>query len=201
MPDHPFHEEILPDIKSKSLLGQFQAISPHPVAWEKETDTLFTATSIQVVVESNEVSPQPLLQTRQLQFQKTSIPYSSYCSSLMLQRNCTLLAILPFYPFYSALPFPCRLRKPEHLRVALSFHFHHLLLVNGSSCLNQQWLFATRSSGILKSSLPSNSHPYQREVLSSAIPTLYIHSPVQVSLQASLMQNDALSTSSWMGFG
>lgn len=57
MPNHVFHAEIL-DMQSKSPVVQYETTTSHPITCllRKETDTLLTATSFQVVVESDEVS-------------------------------------------------------------------------------------------------------------------------------------------------
>jgi len=71
MANNPFFEEILSDTQSKPPLAQLEAVSSHPITCHlrKETDTLLSTTSFQVVVESSEVSCQPtLLQTKQPQF-------------------------------------------------------------------------------------------------------------------------------------
>ncbi|KAK4827917.1 hypothetical protein QYF61_022365, partial [Mycteria americana] len=71
MLDHPFSKEVFPNIPPKPLLMQPKAISSHPIAsyLGEETDMHLTTTSFQVVVESDEVSPQPpFLQTKQPQF-------------------------------------------------------------------------------------------------------------------------------------
>ena len=70
MLDNPFSEEIFPNIQSKPLLVQFEAISSCPITCYlgKETNTHLTTVSIQVVVESDKVSPQPpFLQAKQPQ--------------------------------------------------------------------------------------------------------------------------------------
>ncbi|KAK4814188.1 hypothetical protein QYF61_011911 [Mycteria americana] len=69
--DHPFSKEIFPNIQSKPLLTQLEAISSCPITGYlgEETNTHHTTTSFQVVVESGKVSPQPpFLQTKQSQF-------------------------------------------------------------------------------------------------------------------------------------
>ena len=71
MLDSPFVEEIFRNVQSKPPLTQLEAISPCPIAcyMEEETNTHLITASIQVVVESNEVSPEsPFLQTEQPQF-------------------------------------------------------------------------------------------------------------------------------------
>ncbi|KAK4811306.1 hypothetical protein QYF61_023358 [Mycteria americana] len=64
-------KKFFPNIHSKPLLTQLEAISSHPIAsyLGEETDPHLTTTSFQVVVESNKVSPQPpFLQAKQSQF-------------------------------------------------------------------------------------------------------------------------------------
>ncbi|KAK4808540.1 hypothetical protein QYF61_009843, partial [Mycteria americana] len=71
MLDNPFSEEKFPNIQTKPPLAQLETISSCPITCYlgKETDTHLTATSFQVVVESDKVSPPPLLlQTKQPQF-------------------------------------------------------------------------------------------------------------------------------------
>ncbi|KAK4827864.1 hypothetical protein QYF61_022014 [Mycteria americana] len=71
MLDHPFSKEIFPNIQSKPLLTQLEAISSCPITcyWGEETDPHLSTTSFQVAVESDKVSPQPLLlQAKQTQF-------------------------------------------------------------------------------------------------------------------------------------
>ncbi|KAK4831253.1 hypothetical protein QYF61_016485 [Mycteria americana] len=71
MLDHTFSKEMFPNIQSKPLLVQLEAISSRSVAsyLREETDSHLTTTSFQVVVESNKVSPQPpFLQAKQPQF-------------------------------------------------------------------------------------------------------------------------------------
>ena len=67
MSDHPFSEEIFPNSQPKPPLEQFEAASSCPVAWYlgEEINTHLTTTSFQVVVENDQVSPQPpLLQNK-----------------------------------------------------------------------------------------------------------------------------------------
>ena len=63
MLDNPFGEESFPNIQSKPPLVQLEAVSSHPIDCYlgEETNTHLTATSFQVVVEGDEVSPQPPL--------------------------------------------------------------------------------------------------------------------------------------------
>ena len=66
MPDHSFSEEMIPNIQSTPPLMQLEAISSHPIASSlgEETNTCLTTTSLQVIVQSDKVPPQPpLLQT------------------------------------------------------------------------------------------------------------------------------------------
>lgn len=60
MLDHTLCEEIIPDIQPKTPLTQLETFSLCPITCHlrKGTDTLLTATSSQIVVESDEVSPQ-----------------------------------------------------------------------------------------------------------------------------------------------
>ncbi|KAK4810257.1 hypothetical protein QYF61_013072 [Mycteria americana] len=71
MLDNPFSKEIFPNIQSKPLLMQLEAISSCPIACYlgEETDPHLSTTSFQAVVESDKVSPQPpVLQAKQPQF-------------------------------------------------------------------------------------------------------------------------------------
>ncbi|KAK4832495.1 hypothetical protein QYF61_023542 [Mycteria americana] len=71
MLDNPFSEEEFPNIQSKPPLAQLEAISSCPVTCYlgEETDPHLSTASFQVVVESDEVSPQPpFLQAKQPQF-------------------------------------------------------------------------------------------------------------------------------------
>ncbi|KAK4828032.1 hypothetical protein QYF61_022809 [Mycteria americana] len=70
MLDHYFSKEIFPNVQTKPLLTQLEAISSRPITSHlgEETNIHLATTSFQVVVESNKVSPQPpLLQTKQSQ--------------------------------------------------------------------------------------------------------------------------------------
>ena len=67
MPDHSLGEEIFPNVQSKPALTHLEAISSRPLPFYlgEETNTHLTTTSFEVVVESDQVSPQPpLLQTK-----------------------------------------------------------------------------------------------------------------------------------------
>ncbi|KAK4816196.1 hypothetical protein QYF61_012661 [Mycteria americana] len=71
MLDNPFSEVKFPNIQSKPPLAQLEAISSCPITCYlgEETDPHLSTTSFQVVVESDEVSPQPpFLQAKQSQF-------------------------------------------------------------------------------------------------------------------------------------
>ncbi|KAK4806165.1 hypothetical protein QYF61_001088 [Mycteria americana] len=68
MLDNPLGEEKFPNIQSKPPLAQLEAISSCPITCYlgEETDPHLSTTSFQVVVESDEVSPQPpFLQAKQ----------------------------------------------------------------------------------------------------------------------------------------
>ncbi|KAK4826690.1 hypothetical protein QYF61_010699 [Mycteria americana] len=70
MLDNPLGEEKFPNIQSKPPLAQLEAISSCPITCYlgEETDPHLSTTSFQVVVESDEVSPQPpFLQAKQSQ--------------------------------------------------------------------------------------------------------------------------------------
>ncbi|KAK4828264.1 hypothetical protein QYF61_024871 [Mycteria americana] len=70
MLDNPLGEEKFPNIQSKPPLAQLEAISSCPITCYlgEETDPHLSTTSCQVVVESDEVSPQPpFLQAKQSQ--------------------------------------------------------------------------------------------------------------------------------------
>ena len=69
VPDHSLREEAFPHVQPKPPLVQLAAISPGPVCClGEEAKPLFTTTSLQEVVECNEVCPEPpLLQTKQSQ--------------------------------------------------------------------------------------------------------------------------------------
>ncbi|KAK4828407.1 hypothetical protein QYF61_026161 [Mycteria americana] len=70
MLDNPLGEEKFPNIQSKPPLAQLEAISSCPITCYlgEETDPHLSTTSFQVVVESDEVSPEPpFLQAKQSQ--------------------------------------------------------------------------------------------------------------------------------------
>jgi len=102
--DNPFSGEIFPNIQSKHPLTQLEVIASHPIAsyLGEEVNTCLTTTSFQVVVESEEVSPQPpLLQTEQPQLLQSlpirlvlQTPLQPRCPSLdMLQPLSVLLGV------------------------------------------------------------------------------------------------------------
>ncbi|KAK4823524.1 hypothetical protein QYF61_003033 [Mycteria americana] len=71
MLDNPFSEVKFPNIQSKLPLAQLEAVSSHPITCYlgEETDPHLSTPSFQVVVENDEVSPQPpFLQAKQPQF-------------------------------------------------------------------------------------------------------------------------------------
>jgi len=79
MPDHSFSKEKFPNIQSKPPLTQLEAVASHPVAsyLGEETNTRLTTTSLQVVAESNKVSPQPpLLQKKKMMWEFFSVSRS-----------------------------------------------------------------------------------------------------------------------------
>lgn len=69
MPQHPFSEEVLPDVQPGPPLAQLEAISSCHITscLGEEADPHLATPSFQVVIKSRKVSPEPLLQTKQLQ--------------------------------------------------------------------------------------------------------------------------------------
>jgi len=64
VPDHPFREVVFPNVQPESPLVQLEAIPSSPITshTREEADPQLTTTSLQVVIESNNVSPEhPLL--------------------------------------------------------------------------------------------------------------------------------------------
>ena len=76
MPDHSFREVVFPRAQPEPPLAQLEVIPSSPITRE-EVDPQLTTSSLQVVIESNNVSPEPpLLQT---------------FKPLCLSRDCTSL--------------------------------------------------------------------------------------------------------------
>ena len=89
--DHSFGEEIFPNIQPELPLVQHEAIPFTLIAnyMGAEADCHFTAASLQVVVESSNVTLEPpLIQTKQCQF-----PHL-FLMRLVLQNLTSLLAFL-----------------------------------------------------------------------------------------------------------
>ena len=63
VPDHPFTEVVFPNVQSEPSLAQLEAIPSSPITshTREEADPQLTTTSLQVVLESNKVSPEPPL--------------------------------------------------------------------------------------------------------------------------------------------
>jgi len=63
VPDHPFREVVFPNVQPGSSLAQLEAIPSSPITshTREEADPQPTTTSLQVVIESNKVSPEPPL--------------------------------------------------------------------------------------------------------------------------------------------
>jgi len=61
--DHPFTEVVFPNIQPEPSLVQLEAIPSSPITshMREEADPQLTTTSLQVVIESNKVSPEPRL--------------------------------------------------------------------------------------------------------------------------------------------
>ncbi|KAK4833008.1 hypothetical protein QYF61_027110 [Mycteria americana] len=97
MLDNPFSEEKFPNIQSKPPLAQLEAISSCPITCYlgEETNPHLSTTSFQVVVESNEVSPQPpFLQAEQPQFPQP-LPISLVLQTLPQLRCPSLDTLQP----------------------------------------------------------------------------------------------------------
>ena len=95
-PDHSLREVVFPNIQPESSLTQLEAIPSSPIASYvgEEAGPHLTSTSLQVVVESDKVFPEPpLLQTKQSQLPELlpvrlvlQTPHQLCCPSLdMLQ--------------------------------------------------------------------------------------------------------------------
>ena len=70
-PDHSIREVVFPNVQPESLVVQLEAIPSSPVIarMREEDDPHLPTTSLQAVIESNKVSPEPpLLQTEQSHF-------------------------------------------------------------------------------------------------------------------------------------
>jgi len=63
VPDNPFREVVFPNVQPESSLTQLEAIPSSPITSHprEEADPQLTTTSLQVVIESNKVSPEPPL--------------------------------------------------------------------------------------------------------------------------------------------
>ena len=76
MPDHPFREVVFPSVQPEPSLAQLEAIPSSPITshMREEANPQLTTTSLQVVIESNKVSPElPLLQAEKLD------KYTGFC--------------------------------------------------------------------------------------------------------------------------
>ena len=70
VPGHPFRQVEFPNVQPESSLAQLEAIPSSPITSHprEEAGPQLTTASLQVVMESNKVSPEPpLLQTEQSQ--------------------------------------------------------------------------------------------------------------------------------------
>ncbi|KAK4824371.1 hypothetical protein QYF61_014031 [Mycteria americana] len=127
MLDHPFSKEIFPNIQSKPLLMQLEAISSCPITsyLGEETDPHLSTTSFQVTVESDKVSPQPpLLQTKQSQFPQPLLIrlllqtlHQLCCSSLdtLQHLNVSLVVRGPkLNTVFEGQPHQCRVQGDNH---------------------------------------------------------------------------------------
>ncbi|KAK4812344.1 LOW QUALITY PROTEIN: hypothetical protein QYF61_017121 [Mycteria americana] len=126
MLDNPFSKKIFPNIQSKPFLMQLEAISCRPIAsyLGEETETCLATTSFQVVVESDEVSPEPpFLQAKQPQFPQP-LPISLvlqtldqlHCPSLdTLQHLNVSLGWNPkLHTVFEVWPHQCRVQGDDH---------------------------------------------------------------------------------------
>ena len=97
-------EVVFPNVQPESSLAQLEAIpsSPITIHMREEADAQLTTTSLQVVIESNMVSPEPpLLQTEQSQLLQPLLirpvlqtPHQLCCPPLdMLQGLDVFLAV------------------------------------------------------------------------------------------------------------
>jgi len=61
VPDYPFREVVFPNIQTESSLAQLEAIPSSPITSHprEEADPQLGTSSLQVVLESNKVSPEP----------------------------------------------------------------------------------------------------------------------------------------------
>ena len=93
VPDHSFGEEVLLNIQPESPMLQLEAIPSSPIASYvgEEADPHLSTISLQIVIESDKVSPEPplLLQTKQSLFPQLLLirlvlqtPCQVFCPSL-----------------------------------------------------------------------------------------------------------------------
>jgi len=63
VPEHPFREAVSPNVQPEPSLAQLEAIPSSPITGyvREEADPQLTTASLQVVRESNDVSPEPPL--------------------------------------------------------------------------------------------------------------------------------------------
>ena len=63
MPDHPFREVVFPNVQPEPSLAQLEAIPSSPITsyTREKADPQLSTTSLQVVIGSNTVSPEPPL--------------------------------------------------------------------------------------------------------------------------------------------
>ena len=63
VPDHSFKEVVFPNIQPESPLAQLETIPSSPITsyMREEADPQLTTTSLQVVIESDKVAPEPSL--------------------------------------------------------------------------------------------------------------------------------------------
>ncbi|KAK4830186.1 LOW QUALITY PROTEIN: hypothetical protein QYF61_009213 [Mycteria americana] len=124
MLDNPFTEVKFPNIQSKPPLVQLEAISSRPITCYlgEETDPHLATTSFQVVVESDKVSPQPLLlQAKQPQYPQPLLIrltlHQLRCPSLdtLQHLNVSLVVGGPkLNTVFEVRPHQCRVQGHDH---------------------------------------------------------------------------------------
>ena len=95
---YSFWEQILPNIQPEPPLAQLEATPSHPINsyMGEKADPHFATTTLQMIVESNNVSPEPpLLQTEQSQFpQPLPIRLLLHCPSLVTHQHLNIFLVV-----------------------------------------------------------------------------------------------------------
>ncbi|TRZ08524.1 hypothetical protein HGM15179_018581 [Zosterops borbonicus] len=128
MPSHSFCEELLPNVQPKPPLAQLKTVSSCPVACcLGEESNPHLATTFQVVVESDMVSPEPpFLQAKQLQLPQLLLIelvfqalHQPCCLSLDTFENLNILLKLSGLELDIVLkvwPHQCQIHGKNHFR-------------------------------------------------------------------------------------